>query len=274
MPSLHSHPPSPPPLITLTTDFGLRDTYVAQIKGVILGILPHARIVDITHEVSPQDVTGGCLALESALHAFNPSTIHAAIIDPGVGANRAAVAMQTALGTFVGPDNGVLTSALGGSDDFVAVTLTNESFHRRPPSPTFHGRDIFAPAAAHLAAGVSLNELGDPIENLVTLDMPGPVEKDNGLNLIVLATDRFGNLITNLTRERWQHRPTNDRHDVRIDLAGRTLTGIARTFGDVEPGTPVAYFGSGGRLEIALRDGDAAAQLGAGPGTPLKLRTG
>jgi S-adenosylmethionine hydrolase len=255
-------------IITLTTDFGLFDPYVGIMKGVILGIAPEAVLVDITHDVPAQDVVAGALALEAVCEFFPAGTIHVAVVDPGVGSGRAAVAVETEFCYFVGPDNGLFTAALARALLSRAVRLTNPAYHRRPVSATFHGRDIFAPVAAHLAAGAAFETLGDPLTELVTLDLPRPVARADSLELHVVHVDRFGNLITDLTADSF----ILDFGRARLHIGGREIVGISRTYADAAQGQPVACFGSSGRLEIGVRDGSAAETLRAGTGTILLLR--
>jgi hypothetical protein len=274
-------------LITLTTDFGTADGYVGAMKGVIARLAPEAQVVDITHEIPAQDILAGALALETACPFFPPETIHVAVIDPGVGTSRAAVAIQTPHAFFVGPDNGIFDLVLGAgtrrrkqrvSEDsslrfsaWTAVRLTNASYYRPQVSSTFHGRDIFAPVAAHLARGVMLSELGEPIKDLVSLALPEPEKSRGGLKLHVLRADHFGNLITDLTAQEYKRwNPKNAA--VAIEIGTRRIAGLSSTFADVAPGEPVAYFGSGGRLEIAVRNGDAAKTLSAELAQGIALR--
>ncbi|MDQ3809475.1 MAG: SAM-dependent chlorinase/fluorinase, partial [Chloroflexota bacterium] len=185
-----------PPIVTLLTDFGLRDTFAGQVRGAILSVAPSCEIVDLTHHVAPQDVLGGAIQLWCAVEVFPSGTIHLAVVDPGVGSSRRAVAARAARGdVLVGPDNGLLAPALdrlGGT--VAAVELTDRSFWRPAPSTTFHGRDIFGPVAAHLALGVALECLGPAVELARPFSLPPP----RGLDGQVLAVDGFGNLLTNL----------------------------------------------------------------------------
>ncbi len=274
------------PLITLTTDFGLSDTYVGVMKGVILSISPQARLIDLTHDIAPQSIREAGARLDAAIDYFPSGAIHLVVVDPGVGSSRAACVVETDRALFVAPDNGVLTQPLSRRPMRRCVRL-NEAAQRyllQPISATFHGRDIFAPVAAHLANGLPLTMLGDvqtpEIEGyapLVTLPPSAPrAEHDeNGrpiLRLHVLYADRFGNLVTDLTPEYWAQWWENsgvgaesDAIDaVEIVAGNRRWRGIARTFADVAPGEPLAYWGSGGALEIGVRDGNARRELGLG----------
>ena len=261
-------------IITLTSDFGTTDTFVGQMKGVILGIAPGATIVDLSHAVPPQDVMAGSLVLDSAVDSFPDGTIHVAVVDPGVGTNRAPVAVRVDETWLVGPDNGLFTAVLARRPSTQVVRLSNADYHRTPVSATFHGRDIFAPVAAHLANGVPPKELGEPAEALNLLAMPEPRAEGDSLALHVLCVDRFGNLITDLTAEhysRWLSGRTSPHLTPAIHIGGQHINGISQTFSDADPGAIVAYFGSGGRLEIAVRNGNAALTLRATPGTTLHL---
>lgn len=251
------------PIITLLTDFGLSDPFVGLMKGAILETAPGARIVDLTHDVPPQDVLAGAMVLETVLGVFPRRTIHTAVVDPGVGSSRRGIAIETDNYLWVGPDNGIFTAVLCRDRLCQAIELSDSAYHRSTVSATFHGRDVFAPVAAHLANGTPIDRLGKPIDDLVTLDLCQPVHSPQGLELAVVWIDRFGNLITNLTTpdfEQW-HKPAPDQEPV-IEVAGRIITGVRQTFSDADRDELVAYFGSTGRLEIALRDGNAAAHLG------------
>lgn len=245
-------------IITLTTDFGATDNFAGVMKGVILGIAPDAAIIDLCHEIPPQDILAGALALESAVDYFPPGTIHLAVVDPGVGSERAAIAVETDRFILVGPDNGVFTLAVDKCGQFQAVELTNPEFHLSPLSATFHGRDIFAPVAAHIAKGARLFELGEPVEQLCRIALPVPKTHGFVLEAQVLRSDRFGNLITNLTQARYDAWMAGRVQSARVQIGETTVGEIRRTYADVEPGAPVAYFGSGGRLEIGVRNGSAA----------------
>jgi len=244
-------------IITLTTDFGTADGFVGAMKGVILSICPDARIVDITHDIPPQDVLSGALTLEAAAPHFPPNTIHVAVIDPGVGSDRAPLYVETRKHFFIGPDNGLFDLVSAGR--FVrAMKLTTPAFFSASPSATFHGRDIFAPAAAHLAGGAEVEHLAEPVSTLVRLDFPQPERKGYDLEAHVIHVDRFGNLITDLRRfeyDDWNR----ENAPVELVLAGRRIEGVKQTYADVPDGDIVAYFGSSNRLEIAIRNNSALA---------------
>lgn len=262
-------------IISLTTDFGLIDTYVGQMKAVIAGIAPFATVIDMTHSVPPQNVLAGAYCMETVLDAFAPGTIHVGVVDPGVGTQRAAIAVKTDAGVFIGPDNGLFSVVLERTTFHKAVQLTNAAYHRPIVAPTFHGRDIFAPVAAHLAAGASFDDLGEPIHELVTLQLPQPMEGDvGGLLLHIVLVDGYGNLITDLTRDRFdQWLATTDKAagDVTLSSGKYKVRGIQETFGAVDTGQPIAYFGSRGRLEIAVRNRSAAKELKKSAGSVIRL---
>ena len=256
------------PLITLTTDFGQADGYVAAMKGVILDHCPQARLVDISHEIAPQAVQSAAYVLSTATPYFAPGTVHLVVVDPGVGSARRPVAVQSQRAFYVAPDNGVLTLALDQDPAQRAVHLTNPQFQRDQVSATFHGRDIFAPVAAHLARGVALEDLGAPLDpaDLIRLPVSAPQRlADGSWQGEVLHIDRFGNLITNI-----RSLPAAAER-LSVQAGGTCIQGLRRTFADVEPGQPVAYIGSSGYLEIAVREGDAAVQLGLGIGDAVLL---
>lgn len=256
-------------VITLLTDFGDRDTYAAQMKGVLAAMAPRVGVIDLTHNIQPQNILEAAVQLDAAVDAFEDDTVHIAVVDPGVGTARRGIAARCPRGTLVGPDNGIFTAVLDRYPMSKAVSLEDEAYLRTPVSPTFHGRDVFAPAAAHLATGLHLTELGPYIDDLVRLDLPRPLVSHDGgfIKAHVLLADRFGNLVTDLRKEAfdtWLGRGQAQWAYVQIDGRGplppESLT-VAETFADVEPGRPVAYFGSSDRLEIAVRDGDAADTL-------------
>jgi len=253
-------------VITLLTDFGLSDNFIGVMKGVILTLNPQAVIVDVTHNVPPQDVWTAAY-LVSVSHPYFPAgTVHLAVVDPGVGTGRRAIVVETERAFFVAPDNGLLTYVLREEPVRKIIHLTESRFWLPNPSATFHGRDIFAPVAAHLSKGVPPEEMGAVIEDPVLLPLPCPQKRPNGTILAhVLHIDHFGNLITDVREEDLEG-------DVVIEIAGYRLDGIHRTFADVEPGQPVAYIGSSGRLEIAIRQGNAASAFGIRRGDEFIIR--
>lgn len=255
------------PIITLTTDFGLTDGYVGTMRGVILSIAPEATLVDLSHQIPAQDLWAGAFVLYQAVPFFPPEAIHAVVIDPGVGSERRALAVRTSQGIFVAPDNGVLSYVLATAHQHEAISLTNPAYQMPRVSTTFHGRDIFAPAAAHLANGVPLEELGPRAINLVRLPTPeSKATAEGDLFAHVIHIDHFGNLILNVTA-------ADVDEDVILELGGHTIEGLSRTFADVAHGQPLAYVGSSrDHVEIALREGNAAREIGINVGDQILIR--
>jgi S-adenosylmethionine hydrolase len=259
------------PVITLTTDFGLREPFVGIMKGVILGICPEARLVDLTHEVAPHDVLEASLALESAWRFFPRGSIHLAVVDPGVGSDRRALALESGGHLFVGPDNGLFTFALE-VDGRSAVSIEAPRYRLPLVSQTFHGRDVFAPAAAHLGTGVPLTRLGPVLADPVRLTLPRCWQEGEEVVGEVIGSDRFGNLITSVTAERVNE--LGRRGVPTVELAGRQLGPLATSYAAGSPGIPAPIIGSRGRLEIFVRNASARALLGVGPGTRVRVRKG
>jgi S-adenosyl-L-methionine hydrolase (adenosine-forming) len=245
------------PIITLTTDFGTVDGYVGEMKGVLLSGAPDAEIVDITHDIPPQDVERARLTLARVWRRFPPGTIHVVVVDPGVGSSRDAIAVSSDGYYLVGPDNGVLSPALlAASARVVSLAVSQHA------SPTFHGRDVFAPAAAALARGESLDALGLQAMNPVVRRTPEPTRRGDGaIEGEVIFVDRFGNAVTNLVGVRGGT----------IEVGTLTID-LRRTYAEVEAGRLLALVGSTGLIEIAVRDGDAARLLGLSRGSVVALR--
>ena len=252
------------PIITLLTDFGTRDTFVGTMKGVILGICPEARLVDLTHEVPPQALTTGAFLLKSAVKYFPEGTIHLCVIDPGVGSGRKAIAAKSKGRYFVGPDNGLFPAALKGWGIDEIIELTEKKYQLPDPSATFHGRDIFAPAAAHLAQGVPFGRLGQMLSNLIWREIPGPFKGPKGWVGEVLWVDRFGNLITNLESK---HIPK----PFRMKIGKTVLLNLVTHYAQAKKGTVVALLGSSGNLEVSINGGNAAQKLRVGIGAQVVL---
>lgn len=285
------------PLVTLTTDFGLADGYVGTMKGVILGIAPETCLVDITHQIAPQDVRRAAFVLYSAYPFFPPHTVHLVVVDPGVGSARRAVALRTLAGTFVAPDNGVLTYVLAREPIEALVELAEPRYRLSEISHTFHGRDVFAPAAAYLARGVPVTSLGPPVSDPVTFPLPRLEVGPGVVTGEVLYSDHFGNAITSIGRLVWDGeelalKPAlvkmgsggaeEQRSEVVrfraseavVTVAGREIVGVRHTYAEVAPGEALALVGSHGHLEIAVRDGSAMHRLELQNGMPLTLRFG
>jgi len=257
------------PIITLTTDFGLRDPFVAIMKGVILGICRQAQLVDLTHEVAPHDVLEGALAVESGWRFFPSGSVHLAVIDPGVGSARRALGLRAGGHYFVGPDNGLFSGTLA-AEGWSAVSIEAPAYRLPEVSQTFHGRDILAPAAAHLASGVPLERLGPAIADPVRLALPGWRREGDEVVGEVIGNDRFGNLLTSVTVDRVRELAAGGA--VAVELGGRELGIMARSYEEGSPGVPTPIIGSVGRLEIFARNGSARAILGIGPGTSVRVR--
>ncbi len=263
------------PVVTLTTDFGLDDSYVGVMKGVMLSICADLYFVDITHKIGPQDVPAAALLLPTYAPYFPPDTVHLVVVDPGVGSARRPVALSTPHGRYVGPDNGVFSliwqqaRAHSSAAEVRAVVTDEPRFWRPQISATFHGRDIFAPIAAHLAAGVALEKLGSPLDAPVMLALPEPAW-NNPAHLVgeIVLLDHFGNCISNITTDHLQQiGPLND---LCVSVVGQSLR-IAHTYADVSPGAALALIGSDGYLEVAVRDGSAAHSLGLTRGAALAV---
>jgi S-adenosylmethionine hydrolase len=261
------------PIITFTTDFGFSDGYVAAMKGVVLSVAPHATLIDLAHGIAAQDVAGGAITLAQAAPMFPPGTIHVAVVDPGVGSPRDGLIVEAGGSTFVGPDNGLLS--LAARPPRRAFRIEAASFRREPVSPTFHGRDVFAPAAAQLALGARASDAGAELASIVELQTPTVRRLADHVEGTVIHLDSFGNLISSITRDLVPAAGSAAAPDLRIEVegeGGRFHPVWARTFSDVEPNTLVAYIGSGGQLEIALRNGSAARFVGARRGHPIRIR--
>jgi S-adenosyl-L-methionine hydrolase (adenosine-forming) len=253
-------------IITLTTDFGSADGYVGAMKGVILGIAPDVRLVDLSHEIAAHDVRGAAYVLGRAAAFFPAGTVHLAVVDPGVGSRRRPLLITTPRASYVGPDNGLFTFALDEAGAAV-FELDRPEFWLPNISRTFHGRDIFAPAAAHIACGVAPHALGSPISDPVRLPTVVPQRRADGhVAGHVIHVDRFGNLITDIPgawvdEGRWC-----------VEIAGRRVSQFGATYEAGAPGALLILVSSAGTLEIAARDGNAAAQLGVRVGETAILR--
>ncbi len=271
------------PIITLTTDFGLDDAYVAAMKGVMLTINSEAAFVDICHTIKPQHIAQGAFVLSTAYSFFPDRTVHLVVIDPGVGTERRAIILRTPRFDFVAPDNGVLSYVIQQSstrplkvknnqveleEGLQAVAIIRQEFWRNPVSPTFHGRDIFAPVAARLSLGMSPSEFGEVITSLAFLPVSEP--QWTGKNTLagrVLHVDSFGNLISNI-----RNKHLLNKSKLIIEVGGAKITGLSRTYAEKEG--LLALPGSSGYLEIALKNGSAANTVGIGVDDEIKIRTG
>lgn len=254
------------PLITLTTDFGLSDHYVGAMKGVIASICREATVVDISHSIPPQDIAAGAFTLFSSFHLFPAGTVHLVVVDPGVGSSRRALAVQTKNFYFVAPDNGVLDYSLSREPPEKVVELNNPRFFRKEMSQTFHGRDIFAPVAAHLARGVKLKALGSPVKDFTVRPLPEARRSQKGIRGEVIHIDRFGNLITNIEAKEIQESLARR---VVFRIGNRRIRGLQSCYHDVRKGYPLALLGSSGFVELSLNEGNLARKLQAKRGDPV-----
>jgi S-adenosyl-L-methionine hydrolase (adenosine-forming) len=260
------------PIITLLTDFGLSDPYVGIMKGIIADIAPNAKVIDLTHLIPPQNVGAGALALDRAYQYFPAGTIHLAVINPGAGSNRQAIVMRAGHYLFVGPDNGLFTfiikRAKTNQKQVKAFQLENPRYRLEPASPVFHGCDLFAPAAAYLAAGAAVEDFGREITNPIVLTMPFPEPSRRGWTGEVWAEDYFGSLETNMDSSLLVG---CDPQKIKIKIAGKIIDRWVSTFSEGKPGELVVLVDSAGRLSICLVNGSAALELSAGVGTPVEL---
>ena len=278
------------PIITLLTDFGEADAFVGIMKGVILDIAPQAQLVDLSHLITPQDIKQAAYVLMTTTPFFPAGTVHLIVVDPGVGSARRPIAVETPDEYFVAPDNGVLSYVLAQEENYRVVELANPLYRLPEPSTTFHGRDIFSPAAAHLAAGVPFSDLGPVVEQPVLLDPPRLRIGSNEIEAEVLNVDHFGNLRTSILLLNWEDDSTINLRplftqkseivpgirfsaaEARIVVGNLTISGISTTFSDAQIGQPLAYIGSEGGLEIAINQGDAAHKFGIKSGDTVSLK--
>jgi S-adenosyl-L-methionine hydrolase (adenosine-forming) len=249
-------------IITLTTDFGLSDPFVGIMKGVILAITPNAQLVDISHDVPSYDIAEATFMVESMYRYFPDGTVHIVVIDPGVGSARRPLAAAAQGHLFVAPDNGVLSTVL----ETEAYHIQNDRLFLNPVSQTFHGRDIFAPVAAQLAAGTPIESVGPRIRDFVRKPLPVPRREGGKIVGSVLRIDKFGNVITNVRRSDFSPKFT-------IRIAGSTVERFCATFSDADPGQLVAIEGSTGYIEIALNQGSAAERLNVSSGAEIEVES-
>ena len=266
-------------IITLTTDFGLADAYVAAMKGVILGINPEVKLIDICHSIKPQNVSQAAFVLSTAYQFFPERTVHVVVVDPGVGTERRAIILRTPLADFVAPDNGVLSYVIPQSSarpvsvnrqqielplELEAVAITKPEFWRSPVSSTFHGRDIFAPVASRLSLGSPPEDFGEAITSLTILPLTHPYwAQDDVLVGHILHIDNFGNLITNIRSEGLP------KQAITVEVGNQSISGLSRTY--EEGDGLLALIGSSGYLEISLKGGNAGTFLGAEVGSEVKI---
>jgi S-adenosylmethionine hydrolase len=258
------------PIITLTTDFGTGSPYVAAMKGVLLTLNPEVAIVDLTHDIPPQDVRAGAIALADVTPLFPAGTIHIAVVDPGVGTSRKIVYAEIGAQRYVCPDNGLLSRLASRENPSKLRCITAREWWRQPVAPTFHGRDVMAPVAAKLSLGLDPDELGPRLTELTTLDWPGAVKVANRIDGQVTAIDSFGNLVTNISREQLADVPTDESVTVACD--DHETQGIFKTYGEQPPMTLIALIGSSDMLEIAIVEDSAQVMLGVRVGATVQVR--
>ncbi len=250
----------PSGVITLMTDFGLADPYVAMMKGVILSVNPHARLVDITHQVPPGAICEGARVIREAYRFFPPGTIHLGVVDPGVGSDRRPIAAEADGHAFVGPDNGLFWPVLMDAADSRIVCLQAERFFLPSVSATFHGRDVFAPVAAHLSIGVELEELGGPVTDPRPVSLPVVQIKGESLQGQIIHVDHFGNLVSNIASEVLNRFLGSSGPSIHV--GGLRLQRVDRAYADVEEGQPLALVNSSNLLEVAVNMGRASEVVG------------
>jgi S-adenosyl-L-methionine hydrolase (adenosine-forming) len=268
-------------IITLTTDFGISDSYVAQMKGVILGINPDVNIVDISHQIGPHNIREAAFVLSTVQSCFPKGTIHLAVVDPGVGTRRRAIILRTLNADLIAPDNGVLSYVfqqvtarsikhpqIKTGSNIEAVAITNPQYFRSPVSNTFHGRDIFAPVAAYLSLGIPLKSFGKAVTTIEILPVQKPfISSDGSITGEIMHVDRFGNLISNIKEE-----DLPLQNNLTIEIGKRKIHGLSKTYMHGEK--LLAIINSNGYLEISLRAGNAGTYLHAGEGGEVKVKPG
>ncbi len=260
------------PIVTLTTDFGTSDYFVAAMKGVILSINPEVNIVDITHGVMPHDILDGALTIGQAYKYFPSRTVHVVVVDPGVGTERRPILVASDTHYFVAPDNGVLSSVYDQTEALYVWNIISEHYFRQPVSKTFHGRDIFAPVAAWLTKSWQTASFGEPITDFVRFGIPKPKANGNAIKGIVLRVDQFGNLITNFKPEDVPALLNGGKVTIRAGNA--TINQVVPTFGSAPAGQPVGIIGSSGYLELAVNKANASRTLGIARGAEVTVELG
>ena len=255
-------------IITLTTDFGTTDGYAAAMKGVILSMAPFVTLVDATHDIQPQNVRQAAIVIAAFAPYYPAGTIHVAVVDPGVGTQRALLAVEAIGQIFLAPDNGLLSLIFDRDPNHKVRRIENRALFRPEVSHTFHGRDILAPVAAHLASGVPVQDVGPAITDYQRGLIPPPEISGGVIKGQIIYRDRFGNLMTNISRE---HLTGLDCAAVKVSVGRVELTGIKGTYGDVEKGQALCLIGSSGYLEVAIREGDALDILGIDVGTGVNV---
>jgi len=261
----------PPAIITLLTDFGCKDHYVGVMKGVILGINPEATIVDITHTITPYNLREGAITISNAYSYFPKGTIHVTVVDPGVGNERKAILIEAPDYTFIGPDNGIFGLLYAQLKEYRVYELTNSSFFRNPVSPTFHGRDIFAPVAAYLAKGASPSEMGREINDYQAIAIPVPDIGEMSIKGTIICFDGFGNAVTNINRSHLEK--IGEQTGMKVNAGETVIPAISQNYHDVKKGAPLALLGSSELLEISVSEGNARMMLGLKEGNEVLVYT-
>jgi len=261
-----------PPIVTLTSDFGLNDHFVGTMKGVILNIAPEAKIIDICHSVQPFDILDGALTIAQAYSYFPAGTIHVVVVDPGVGSARRPLMVSTEKHCLVAPDNGVLSLILDREERVKVRHITMQHYFLQPVSNTFHGRDVFAPVAGYLAKGVDGEKLGDEISDYVRFSAPRPkASGEKTMRGVILKVDRFGNLVTNFTLEDVPALFQTPPLPFKIVIGNREITELHGTYSEALPNELFGILGSMGYVEIAASRASAAQLLGVGKGTEVHI---
>ena len=255
-------------IITLTTDFGHQDAFGGIMKGVIAGINPQARVIDITHGIPPQDIIVGALTLCHSVKYFPAGTIHVAVVDPGVGSARQPLLIECEGNYFLGPDNGVLSLAVENIRSAHIVHLSNPTFHLHPTSTTFHGRDIFAPAAAHLSLGIPVSAFGEPWDNIVRVSIPKVVRKEGAIEGEIIYVDQFGNLFTNIGEHDLSGQPLEN---IDIVIGSVWIHGLSQIYAGAQEGQFVVVVNSWGLVEIAVYKDNAQQRTGAKIGDKIAI---
>ncbi|MGH7929630.1 MAG: SAM hydrolase/SAM-dependent halogenase family protein [Candidatus Binatia bacterium] len=256
-------------MITLISDFGYKDPFVGIMKAVIAGINPQARIIDLSHGIAPQDIVGAALLIRHSVNYFPRGTVHVAVVDPGVGSGRRPILIEAAESYFVGPDNGIFSLALTDEIPSRIIHLSNPAYHRKPVSTTFHGRDIFAPVAAHLSLGVDSALIGDPVQDFARITWPVVTVIPNGLEGEIVYIDGFGNLFTNVGPQQLSALPDDK---LVFSVAGVVIEGLASHYAAAVSGDLVALINSWELLEIAVYRGNAQDRCDARIGDKIQIR--
>ena len=256
-------------VISLITDFGLKDNFVGVMKAVILKINPQAQIVDICHEVKPHDILEAAFLLRSSFKYFPNGSVHLVVVDPGVGSERKKLLVKTKDYFFIAPDNGVLSLALKGQAPLKIIEITNKKYFLKPTSDTFHGRDIFAPTAAYLSKGQNFSKFGRRIKSIKELSLPQVKMTSKGLTAEIIYIDRFGNLVSNIDKEMLDNFIKGKKF--KIYIKDKTIEKLSHSYNKGAYLKPLALIDSFNYLEIALNCGSARDYLGIGKGTPIKV---